>query len=243
VVARFFPDYVPVDVSRTISLPFEGERTERIPTARGVCYGVGAFSAEIEDLDIWVYEQDVLVAQDVLGDPYPVVRWCAQRGGIVRLRFVAFAGEGDLSFQVLEHPESRAAATGEQDELSNRLTRAAARSAPNWIVVGGQWRGRYDGVGSRDATFSARAGQCYAALAVGEVSLNDIDLVVLDAADEVLAQDIAVDATPAVVVCPPFDTTLTARVIVVSGFGTVALQWYARVLAPTVMPRPPARNP
>lgn len=220
---RFLPLYEPLVPEARAELAYDDEAFLRVEVTSGVCYAFAAVGPGHEDLDVWVHLDGEYAGQDVRPDHYPIVEWCAPRDGVIEMRVHAFQGEGPTEYGVFVDPESARRASGDQDELSNRLVRSAARTAPRWLPVGPQWRRRVSRpqVYEYDVTFEA--GRCYVLLAVGDAGVRDVDLMLLDG-DAIVAQDLALDATPAVARCAEADETLLARVVVVRGAGFVAAQ-------------------
>ena len=226
---RFVPLHRALVDTQHATLGFDDDARLQIEVTSGVCYDFAAVGPQHDDLDVWIHLDGEYAGQDVRPDTWPIVEWCAPRDGTVEMRVHAFAGEGPVEYGVFVDPESERRASGSQDELSNRLVQSAARTAPRWLPDGPQWR-RYVSrpqVYEYDVTF--RAGRCYVLLAVGDAGVRDVDLMLLDG-DTIVAQDLAVDATPALARCADRDETLEARVVVVRGAGFVAAQLLSQPL-------------
>lgn len=199
------------------------EQALAIETQPGVCYGAAAFSTEVEDLDVRVYFNGALVAQDVRPDAYPVATYCASARGTLRAVARAHAGAGDSTLAMLVEINAASAAAGPRDELSNRLEAAIRRGTARWLPDGPQWRHTFPvaGIARYDATLAA--GTCYAFVTVGQSTVLDLDLR-LTTPDGTQTTDLTLDATPLLVQCPTEPMAIAIDVAVTRGTGTVAIQ-------------------
>ncbi|MFT4705661.1 MAG: hypothetical protein ACI81R_003372 [Bradymonadia bacterium] len=226
VARRFLASYELLQPAESHTLGLRQEAAMSATVQVGICYGAAAFSSEIIDLDVRVYFDGELVAQDVTDDAYPVVEWCAPRAGQLEARARVFAGEGTLQMAIFADVNTRETVNGERDELSNRLNSLASRSVARWSPVGSQWRAVLPSAGIRTLDVEAEAGTCYALLAVGEASIQDIDLRLRDAMDAERARDFLLDATAAIAWCSDDNEVLTVDIAVPQGNGAVAAQLY-----------------
>jgi len=226
-IRRFLPIHEPLDEIATFELDYDAETYLDTTMQTGACYAAAAYSDGITDLDLWVYADDEVIAQDVRPDHYPVVEWCAPRDADVRVRAHAFDGEGTVRMQILAEPASYSAAAGDQDELSNRLTLLLSQVGPRYRPMQDQWRQRFSDGMFDEFTFEVGARRCYLVIAVGDSFVGDVDLMLLDSDGETIASDFAIDATPAIMHCTEAAGELIARVIVVRGYGTVAAQVFS----------------
>ena len=226
--ARWLPAWAPHTLPTTLPIPDEGDIGLEIAVLGGVCYGFGAWSDDVADLDLRIRRGDEVLAQNVYDDDsYPIASFCAGADGRVRVELSAHTTGGTATWMVWVDRNSLDAA-GDRDEIGDRLDAAAARTAARWYPVGGQWRERFDGPGLRSFALDAPAGACYAVVAVGAASVRDIDLR-LRHGERVVDEDIAADATPAVMTCLDEGASLEIDVLVVHGEGLVG----ARVLRTT----------
>ncbi len=193
-------------------------------TLAGMCYAVAAVTTDDVDIDIRIRTNGVLIAQDVRLDTYPVVQWCAASDSNAEIEFLSFGGASTIDYAVYGDDDTRNAAVGPLDELSNRVNAAVARSAPRWETVGPQWRNTFTRPEVRPMSVTTEPGFCYAIVAVGQASVEDIDLLLLDEDNFERARDFALDATPLVAYCPPAGETLTVHVALRAGRGVVAAQ-------------------
>lgn len=190
----------------------------------GVCYQAMAIGPQLVDVDLRVFAQGELIAQDVQFDDYPAAQFCAARSGFVDVAVDAFEGSGMLEVGLFAEPRSLDAASGDRDELANRIDHAIARSAPGWTPIGTQLRTRFEGPGIERLPVSLAHAGCFAMIGVAEAALDDIDLVLRDPQGTELALDVALDATPALVYCPPSAAELVLEVASAEGRGSVAIQ-------------------
>lgn len=225
---RWLPGWAPHTLPTTLPIPDEGDIGLEIAVEAGVCYGFGAWSGDVADLDIRVRRGNEVLAQNVSNDDsYPIASFCARADGRVRVELSAHTTGGTATWMSWVDRNSLDAA-GERDEIGDRLDAAAARTAPRWYPVGAQWRERFNGPGERTFALDAPAGACYVVVAVGASSIHDLDLR-LRGPDRVLDEDHALDAIPAVMTCLDQGTPLEVDVLVVEGDGLVG----ARVLRTT----------
>lgn len=226
-IARFVPIHEPLGEIAGFELDFDADTYLDTTMRTGACYAAVAYSDTITDLDLWVYADGEVIAQDVTPDNYPVVQWCAPRDADVEVRAHAFEGEGSVRMQILAEPASYAAAAGELDELSNRLTLLLSQVGPRYRPMQDQWRQRFSDGMYDEFAFEVGARRCYLVIAVGDSFVDDVDLMLLDSAGDLIASDFAIDATPAVMHCTEVAGELIARVIVVRGQGTVAARVFS----------------
>lgn len=222
--ARFAPGFEALSAPGTITLA-EGERyTFSAAVESGACYAVAAVGIGPTDVDVRVRRAGATIAQDARLDGYPIATWCPTSRGTERITIRAFEGSGEVAYLLLIDPDTRAAAVGDRDELSNRLDAHIARAAPRFAASGPQWRSSFDAPGEQEMAVDVRAGVCVAVAVVGQTTVEDIDLLLEDAAGRELGRDFALDATPVVSYCGERDETLTLRVAVRAGRGVVAAQ-------------------
>jgi hypothetical protein len=237
-VASLAGDLETVQTLAPVALAFDERIRVPIEVVRGRCYAVAGWSATIDDLDVWVWDGARLVAQDVELDSWPLARWCADRTATVEVEWVAFEGTGVAEGVLLGSP-SHADADGPRDELSNRLDRAIARTAPRFVALGGQHRSAFRSAGSSRSVVRTLPGCCHAIVGVGESFVEDFDLRLLDDQAHERAADRSLGAHPALLYCP--DRSAAPEVVVeatlLRGFGGVAF----RVLVEPGCPlRPPS---
>ena len=235
---RFLPGFELAAPPVSGALAALDEHALGIEAQAGVCYGAAAFSAAVEDLDVRLYFDGALVAQDVRPDAYPVATYCPTARGTLRAVARAHSGGGDSALAVLVDINAATAAVGPRDELSNRLESAIRRGAARWVPDGPQWRHTFPvpGIAPYDAMLDA--GTCYAFVTVGQATILDLDLR-LTTPDGVEATDMTLDATPLIVHCPTAPGAVTIDVAVTRGTGTVAIQRMQRPPVARPSPAPP----
>lgn len=224
---QFVPGFEILVPAQDVALEEWAEHAIEWEGEPGVCYAGVAWSRDISDLDVRLYANERLVAQDVRPDHYPVAEWCVDNRTSMRLVTRAHSGTGIARSGVFVHINQREAAEGERDELSNRLLQAVSQTAARWMPVGDQWRRQFVSAGRATISVDVLAEHCYALVAVGESTVYDIDARLLDPAGEERALDAASDATPALTWCPERPGAWSVELAVVRGNGAVA----ARVLA------------
>lgn len=222
--ARFLTRYVPFGTSGSVELAQGETRTFSQGVEAGVCYAVVAVADDDVDIDARVRRDGLVVAQDVSLDSYPIVEWCPSTAGTETVTIRAFGGAARVEYAMYVDPDTRAAATGELDELSNRLAAHVAGSAPRWTPSGGQWRSTFAAPGERTMTVDVPERRCVAVAAVGQTTVTDIDLLMESSEGVELSRDFALDATPLVAYCADAAGTVTVRVGVRTGTGVVAAQ-------------------
>lgn len=220
---RFLAGYDPLTSPGAVTLAAGETYTFSQSVEAGVCYAAAAVTSEA-DLDLRVRRSGALVTQDVRLDSYPVATWCAATSGTARIELRAFNASAEVSYAVFVDRDARDAAAGGLDELSNRLSRAIARSAPRWEPIGTQWRTTFSRPEVRTWSVDAAADRCYAVVAVGQAAVEDVDLLLVDEEGFERARDFALDAVPLVSYCPDRAEVLTVHVALRQGRGVVAAQ-------------------
>ena len=219
---RFMPNMNFQDPN-SLSLAYHETSSLSLSVIDGVCYGVAAFSEEINELRLYIYEHGELVAQGpTQADNYPNTSWCSN--GEVEIRLIAYDGEGVVVVGTASEPISEYWANGTGSELENRIARLIARSAPNFMPITVLQIASFQQPASQIISISLEAGFCYAMLAVGEPTVVDLDLMFLSENDELLDQDFENDPTAVVSHCPEQDGMYRVRIALIAGYGQIATQ-------------------
>jgi hypothetical protein len=190
---------------------------------------VGVSPEGVSDLDLFVLDaQGTELARDDRADAHPYVRVCPRRAGD-RLHVFARAATGSGQVAVLLVTAPPLVAPPLDDALGGvptglvtgpRTPRGAIggdphRPAPevlverllapyltqSWTVVGALGAGRLRRQEAGRWSLPAEEGHCYLVQGVGGDGVDDLDLVVHGPDGAVVAQDVALDATPAVRFC------------------------------------------
>lgn len=219
-LAERWSEFVPRGTMRGFSLT----------TDRPQCLAfVGVSPEGVSDLDLFVVDaQGTELARDDRADAHPYARVCTRRAG-ERLHIFAraAAGSGQVAVLVVTAPPlvapplddalggvptglvtgprtPRGAIGGDPhrpapEVLVERLL--APYLAQSWAPVGAPGSGRLRRQEVGRWSFSAEEGRCYLVQGVGGDGVDDLDLVVHGPDGAVAAQDVALDATPAVRFC------------------------------------------
>jgi len=94
VATRFLPLWEPLGEPHTFTLQQGAQTSFMLNTVAGHCYAAVGHATDITDLDVRVRIDGAIIAQDVLFDSYPVVRWCAAFDATVEAEARAFSGAG-----------------------------------------------------------------------------------------------------------------------------------------------------
>jgi hypothetical protein len=190
---------------------------------------LGVSPEGVSDLDLFVLDaQGTELARDDRADAHPYARVCPRRAG-ERLHVFARAatGSGQVAVLVVTAPPlvapplddalggvptglvtgprtPRGAIGGDPhrpspEVLVDRLL--APYLAQSWVGVGSPGSGRLRRQEVGRWSFAAEAERCYLVQGVGGDGVDDLDLVVHGPDGAVVAQDVALDATPAVRFC------------------------------------------
>jgi hypothetical protein len=174
------------------------------------------------------------LAADRISGARPVAQWCAPERMRVQVKLLVTGGSGALAFQVFG-AEARAAMSpekvggAESDFIANRLRQIHAQHGQGRAAITGVVRGNL--ATSAEQVFDVRltAGRCYTVIAVGNPSVQDIDVAILDRSGRELQKDAkvggftALDTNP----CPTFTGKYTVKVRVARGSGQFGAQVFS----------------
>lgn len=225
---------------------------------------VGVSPEGVSDLDLFVLDaQGTELARDDRADAHPYARVCPRRAG-ERLHVFAraAAGSGQVAVLVVTAPPlvapplddalggvptglvtgprtPRGAIGGDPhrpapEALVERLL--APYLAQSWAGVGAVGSGRLRRQEVGRWSLAAEEGRCYLVQGVGGDGVDDLDLVVHGPDGAVVAQDVALDATPAVRFCAEQRGEHPVEVRMYAGSGA----WAARAVE---APMPRASTP
>jgi len=205
----------PVTIVQDAPLDPGETRTHEVLVGPGCALVVGAGGGEL-DLDLYLVDPDGHVAdRDTRVQHTAQVVACAATPAIYRVTVKAY-GRGRYALARLpavsltDVAEARLAAVATFDEAA-----PAARE-----------RLRLDE--GEDARFALQAGRCIRAAAAGSASVEDVDLLLRDAAGEAVASDTGPAPWATVTYCAPEDTPprpLSLETRLYRGSGEVLLQW------------------
>ncbi|MGE3628342.1 MAG: hypothetical protein AB7P00_00410 [Sandaracinaceae bacterium] len=140
----------------------------------------------------------------------------------------AIIGEPPPNDEVTPPPETPPA-----DELEAALRARGADVASFMIREGEALRGEGDAGSSRDFTAVMHPGWCYKVVALGEGSIEDLDLRVYDPGNVLLQRDTTQDRQPHVgqmrPICPATSGAYRIELRVVRGRGQYAAQLYRSI--------------
>lgn len=208
---------------------------------QGTCYAFASLGGPgAVDTDIFLNDDggrrlqaDTARAQDA------VIEYCAPATGAYVLQVRMYQGAGSLftvgyvqgAQQTAQaEPVMASTSTATASLQENFALLDADMRARGYEAMGQQSNGELAAGGTQDYQVQLEGGRCYAILAVGDNSVQDLDLHLLDQRGREVDRDIATDARPTVRVCPTASGTYTMRVEMASGQG-------AYVYAPYRWPR------
>jgi hypothetical protein len=218
-------------------------QTDNWPTqlSGGWCYAFATFGGPgVRDSDVFLF--DAAGARQIAGDAGPspdaVIRdICTTATASYQLRPRLYSGQGPVWFVAMARPNA-AAGTATASVTQTPLAIATHAGGVGSGGVEGSFRRLeralvslgYQAVDApvngtlstgTEATQSVtlEQGKCYAIAAVGDATVQDLDLFLLDAAGNELDRDYAQDARPVVRVCPRTTGQYSVRMRMVSGQG------------------------
>ena len=210
-------------------------RTHSLALTADKCHIFGAVGGpEVADLDLYLYDRaGDEVAADEAQNASPVVQVCPQRDETFRLDVAMRGGSG--AYRVLRgaSPAVGAEAMRGLDTVARTRLRTVvdrihlAQLDPLGPPQTAELRAR----GVRRFQNNLAGGQCLLFVAVGSQSVVDIDLYVMDPAEEVVGRDDQPDAMPSVQFCAAQDGTYSTDVRLIEGSGSFTLLQY-RTAAP-----------
>lgn len=224
VAGGFLPGWVAVTEPVDLAIADEGEAAARFSVIAGGCYAAVGYTAAVLDLDVWVRDEGVLIAQDVRPNPYPVARWCSSRSTMLEVALSAYTSGGQAQLGLYAEAETIERVRGSGTEMQNRLAASLGRSAPAWVATSAPIEITIAQPGTRAFPLEVVGQQCYGVAAVGDAGIEDLDLVIRDAAEQIVVSDLALDATPLVVFCVQAAQSLRVELTVARGDGVVAAQ-------------------
>jgi hypothetical protein len=159
------------------------------------------------------------------------VQFCAPATGTYQLQTTLHGGRGPVFVAGYIQDTQTAAAPSKDAPLIEERSAAGAGLEENFRLLdadmqargyqayGEPTRGRLTEGKRRDFAIELEGGKCYAILGVGDHSVRDLDLILLDPSGNKLDRDFEQDARPIVRVCPERSGNFTMRVQMMRGEG------------------------
>ncbi len=171
---------------------------------------IGAGDDDVEDLDIYVYDEDGdVVAKDIEDDEYPLVNFSPSYSGVytIKLKLVSCDANGSFCVMNFMQKDGVTPSTDKFDEAIERMVKVV-----NYIddERGTKFLDRegefcyygfafpYDGQESQINGIDLNEDETYIMVAVGDDGVDDIDLFLLDSDGDEIDSDTEDDATPIV---------------------------------------------
>ncbi|HHH27645.1 MAG TPA: hypothetical protein ENK57_04780 [Polyangiaceae bacterium] len=207
---------------------------------QGQCYVFAALGTDgAIDTDVFLNDSSGRrIEADGSTAPDARIRYCAQVTGPYVLQVRMLQGQGSLftvgyvqqGAQAGPQPVMASSSTAGAGLQENFALLDADMRARGYESYGSQTNGSLEQGGSRTLEIQLEGGLCYAILAVGDTTVNNLDLHLLDPRGRPVDQDTAPDARPTVRVCPRSSGNYQMQVSMTSGSG-------AFVYAPYRWPR------
>lgn len=210
-------------------------RTHSVTLTADKCHVFGAVGGpDVSDLDLYLYDRDGNeVASDESQNASPVVQVCPQQDDTFRIDVAMRGGSGPYRVLRGASPAVGAEAMRGLDTVARTRLRTVvdrihlADLEPLGPPQTAELRAR----GVRRFQNNLVGGQCLLFVAVGSQNVVDIDLYVMDPAEEVVGRDDQPDAMPSVQFCAARDGVYSTDVRLVEGSGSFTLLQY-RTAAP-----------
>lgn len=192
------------------------------------------------DTDVFLNDRSgVQLQADTRRDRDATIQYCAQATGSYALLVRMYEGRGPLftvayvqngSQAQQTHPVMEPTSTAGASLQENFALLNADMHARGYESYGEQTHGSLEEGGDRNFEIQLEGGRCYAILAVGDTSVRDLDLRLLNQRGEEVDRDTGSDARPTVRVCPENSGNFQMQVQMTRGSG-------AYVYAPYRWPR------
>lgn len=210
-------------------------RTHSLTLTADKCHVFGAVGGpDVSDLDLYLYDREGNeVAADESQNASPVVQVCPQQNDSFRLDVAMRGGSGPYRVLHGVSPAVGAEAMRGLDTVARTRLRTVvdrihlAQLEPLGPPQTAELRAR----GVRRFQNHLAGGQCLLFVAVGSQGVVDVDLYVLDPAEQVVGRDDQPDAMPSVQFCAAQDGVYSTDVRLIEGSGSFTLLQY-RTAAP-----------
>jgi hypothetical protein len=225
-----------------IVLDSRDPRDFQLNLREGECYAFATLGGPgAVDTDVFLNDDSgTRLSADTRRDRDALVQYCAPATGNYALQVRMYEGQGPLfTVAYVQHPQAQAqqpqpvmasSSTAGAGLQENFALLDADMRARGYEGYGDQTTGRLDEGGSRNFEIQLEGGRCYAILAVGDGTVRDLDLRLLNQRGQEVDRDTANDARPTVRVCPERSGNFTMQVAMAGGAG-------AYVYAPYRWPR------
>jgi hypothetical protein len=211
------------------------DRERDLNLQQGTCYAFATLGGPgTSDTDVFLVDGSGNELQsDAETNLDAVVQYCAPQTGAYRLRSRLYEGDGPVFVAAYMQQGNSATATavdGAQNLIAARSSAGAGLDenyrlleadirARGYEPFGEPSRGRLDEGGERDFSIELEGGKCYAILAVGDNSVRDLDLILLDERGRQIDRDVEADPRPIVRVCASRTGSYTMKVRMYTGQG------------------------
>jgi hypothetical protein len=212
-------------------LPPQQPRDFQLNLSQGSCYAFGALGAQgTIDTDVVLSDptgQHAAADSDTNRDA--LVQYCAPQSGMYSLQVRIHQGQGALF--AVAYVQNNQGQPAPQQQIMSSTSTAGASLGENFALLDADMRARgYETYapqttaelaegGVRTFEIDLEGGKCYAILGVGDASVRNLDLQLLDPQGRALDRDDGPDARPTVRVCPSANGHFTMQVRMTSGSG------------------------
>ena len=205
-------------------------RTHRLTLRADQCHVFGAVGGpDVSNLDLFLYDRDGNeVVADESQNARPVIQVCPQQDDSFRLDVAMRGGSGPYRVLHGVSPAVGAEAVRGLDTVARSRLRTVvdrihlAQLEPLGPPQTAELRAR----GVRRFQNNLAGGQCLLFVAVGSQGVVDIDLFVLDPAEQIVGRDNQPDAMPTVQFCAAQDGVYSTDVRLIEGSGSFTLLQY-----------------
>jgi len=188
------------------------------------CYSFVATSEDtLDDLDMFVYADNVQLTENTANDNFPVIQWCNTVFDRVSVELRAYSGQGRYAFEVLAYPRMP---DGFDETLWAALNAVTGRYAEGARPARAPWMDVLPERSDRLFAVNLVPGRTYVVVAVGGPTVSDLDLVLIDGVGDEVDADFRPDAIAVLRYTVPTDSSgrYQIRLVMAAGFGEYAVQ-------------------
>lgn len=207
-------------------------RDFQLSLQQGQCYAFATLGGPgAVDTDVFLNDPSgSRLAADTRTDRDSVIQYCAPATGSYALQVRMYQGSGSLF--TVGYVRNAGQATQPAEPVIAATSTAGASLQENFALLDADMRARgYESYGDqttgslatgadRNFEIQLEGGRCYAILAVGDSSVHDLDLRLLDPSGREVDRDLASDARPTVRVCPSASGNYYMQVQMAAGAGS-----------------------